>query len=148
MATPHAASPETFLGAPEETPLVVSPAGKAFVPIESLLTSTSAVQSDPQNVDNIKPGPVHDTSSLAQHRQAGNDYDGLFAQPINREEFESLRYLTDALSVQNNALKAELALHKKMKAEKEEGELAQVLAEMGGLKQRIEGLMKEKKGGN
>jgi hypothetical protein len=35
-----------------------------------------------------------------------------------------------------------------MKAEKEEGELAQVLAEMGGLKQRIEGLMKEKKGGN
>ena len=148
VATPHAASPETFLGAPEETPLVVSPAGKAFVPIESLLTSTSAVQSDPQNVDNIKPGPVHDTSSLAQHRQAGNDYDGLFAQPINREEFESLRYLTDALSVQNNALKAELALHKKMKAEKEEGELAQVLAEMGGLKQRIEGLMKEKKGGN
>ena len=94
-ATPHAGSPAFFLDTPEKTELVVYPAEKPLILLEGLATSTSAVQSDPQKVDNARrlPAPVPNTlvrdldvhdfqSSLAKYRQPTSDDDDRSTEPI------------------------------------------------------------------
>jgi hypothetical protein len=94
-ATPHPASPGVFLNVPELFPLFGNPAGKPFIPHESLTGLAAAVESAPKKVDNVVLQPNSEAldwpASLVNHKQNADDCDGLFSRPIKRHEsMESL----------------------------------------------------------
>jgi hypothetical protein len=85
--SPHPASPESFLNFVERVPLVVRPAEKRLIPLESFATLAGSV---PEKVDNVVLQPNSEVTdrpaSVASYEQGVNGCDGTFSHPIKREE--------------------------------------------------------------